>query len=221
MPRRRSASDHSIQPPALPAQLEPAVPDDTLADGGHFTQCALLDSHFDGQSADDVLFEQVVGKRVSLNQANLSLAQLFDVRLEACDLASSEWEKAHLRRAELDGCRLVGLRLSDARIEDVLFHKCNGDLVRVWSSVCKGVCFDQCTLREASFDGTDLSGVIFRRCDLSNADFRGTKLRGADLRGSTLEGMQVGIKELQGAIVDTAQAVRLAGLLGITVRDQE
>jgi uncharacterized protein YjbI with pentapeptide repeats len=76
-------------------------------------------------------------------------------------------------------------------------------------------------LREASFDGSDLSGVVFRDCDLSQVDLRNTKLKRADLRGSTISGVQVGIKELQGAIVTASQAIQLAGLLGVTVQEQD
>lgn len=222
MQRRRTARSVPVQAPNLPPQLTPAAqPDGDLSDHASFTHSALADCRFDGQAADDVLFEQVAGRRISFNQARLSLAQLLDARFDACDLAGSEWEKAHLRRVEWTGCRMVGIKIDDARLEDVLFHKCNGELARVWNSTCKSVVFDQCTLREASFEGTDLSGVIFRRCDLSKADFRGAKLREADLRGSTIDGMQVGVKELQGAIIDAAQAVRVAGLLGITVKEED
>lgn len=218
---RRSAAKTALQPPRLPAQLAAAPEPEALADHASFTRCLLQDARFDAQAADDILFEQVIGRRLGFNQAQVSLAQLLDARFDACDFAGSEWAKAHMLRVEWIGCRLMGTRILEAQIEDVLFQKCNGDLARFWSSACKGVWFDQCTLREASFEGCDLSGAIFRRCDLSNADFRGAKLGGADLRGSTIAGMQVGIKELQGAIVDPAQAVQIVGLLGITVAQEE
>ena len=66
-----------------------------------------------------------------------------------------------------------------------------------------------------------MSGVIFRDCDLSQADLRNTKLKGADLRGSAITGVQVGIKDLQGVIVTSSQAIQLAGLLGVTVQEED
>lgn len=221
MPRRQAASASGVQPPRLPAQLAVAPAQDLLGDHASFTRCVLEDCRFDDQAAEDLLLEQVLGRRVSFGQTQLALAQLLDVRLDACDLAGSEWSKPHARRVEWIGCRLIGVRLVEAQIEDLLVRKCNADLARLWSSTCRRVCFDQCTLREASFEGSDLSGAIFRRCDLSKADFRGTKLSRADFRGSTIAGMQVGVKELQGAIVDSAQAIQIAGLLGITVAEEE
>ena len=63
--------------------------------------------------------------------------------------------------------------------------------------------------------------MVFRQCDLSQADFRGATLKGADLRGSLLEGLLVGPHDLRGVIVEPAQAVRIAGLLGLIVQDMD
>ena len=219
--QRKRAKRTAIAPPELPAQLAEVGQLATLADQSSYTQQALLDCNFASQSADDLLFEQVSCKRVSFNHTSLTLAQLFDVRLDGCDLAGAEWEKAHLRRVELSGCRLVGLRLSASSLEDVQLVKCNAELARFWDCSFKAARFDHCVLREASFAGSDLSGVTFRDCDLTQADLRNTKLKGADLRGSTLTGVQVGIKELQGAIVTPIQAIQLAGLLGLTVQEED
>ena len=40
-----------------------------------------------------------------------------------------------------------------------------------------------------------------------------------DALGTGVDGLQVGAKELQGVIVDRVQAVQIAGLLGIVVKD--
>jgi uncharacterized protein YjbI with pentapeptide repeats len=219
--QRKRATRTTIASPQLPAQLAEVSALDTLDDQSSYTQQALLDCDFSQQSADDLLFEHAYCKRVSFNQTSLTLAQLFDVRLESCDLAGAEWEKAHLRRVEFSGCRLVGFRLSDASLEDIHISKCNAELARFWSCSFKAARFDHCVLREASFADSDLSGVVFRDCDLSQADLRNTKLKHADLRGSTITGVQVGVKELQGAIVTPIQAIQLAGLLGVTVQEQD
>jgi uncharacterized protein YjbI with pentapeptide repeats len=219
--QRKRAKRTTIAPPQLPPQLAEISQLDTLADQSGYTQQALSDCDFSQQSADDLLFEFVSCKHVSFNHTSLTLAQLFDVRLDGCDLAGAEWGKAHLRRVDLSACRLVGLRLSDSSIDDVQLSKCNAELARFWACSFKAARFDHCVLREASFDGSDLSGVIFRDCDLSQADLRNTKLKGADLRGSTLSGVQVGIRELQGVIVTSIQAIQLAGLLGMTIQEED
>ena len=57
------------------------------------------------------------------------------------------------------------------------------------------------------------------RCDLTEADLLGRKLKSADLRESTIDGIRVGARELEGAIIDPLQAVEVATLLGLTVKE--
>ena len=83
---------------------------------------------------------------------------------------------------------------------------------------CTAVRFEKCDLRNADFQGADLSGVLFVKCNLSDAQFSATTLKGTDLRGSTIENLRVGIKELPGAIVDPFQAAYIAGVLGLVVK---
>lgn len=218
--RRKYRSAHpGILSPQLPPQLLVGDASTTnMQDGATYTKLSLANCDFSEQAATDVLLDQVYFKRVSLSQTQLTAPQVIDSRLEACDFAGAEWEKAYFRRIELLGCRLVGAKLIQANIEDVVIKDCNGELALFWESSFKAVRFERSTLREASFEGANLSGVVFDTCDLQKADLRNTKLVGTDFRGSMLSGIQVGIKELQGAIIDPAQAVQLADLLGMTVR---
>ena len=61
--------------------------------------------------------------------------------------------------------------------------------------------------------------MVFRQCDLTGANLRGAKPNGADLRGSNINGVRVGAKELQGAIIDSTQAIQVTSLLGLVVRE--
>jgi uncharacterized protein YjbI with pentapeptide repeats len=217
---RRRAAKGALAPPQLPAPTTMrTLTDVMLEDGVSLAQVILTDCDLSGARAEDVALDRVLCQRVRLGQANLALAQLLDVRFDACDLAGSAWEKAHVRRAELLGCRAIGLTFSDASLDDVRFVRCNGEQARFWSSTFRAARFEQCVLREASFAESDLSGVVFRGCDLTGADLRGAKLVGADFRGSTIDGLKIGIRELEGAIIEPTQIVHLAGLLGVTVRE--
>ena len=89
--QRKRAARTAIAPPELPAQLAEVSQLNTLTDQSSYSQQALLDCNFSQQSADDLLFEHVSCKRVSFNHTSLTLAQLFDVRLDGCDLAGAEW----------------------------------------------------------------------------------------------------------------------------------
>ena len=56
------------------------------------------------------------------------------------------------------------------------------------------------------------------KCDLRGAKMADAKLAAADLRSSNIDGARIGIKELQGAIVNIEQAVSIARALGVDVR---
>jgi uncharacterized protein YjbI with pentapeptide repeats len=216
MARKRAAA-HGVQPPQLPDALPAAAEPVELFDEATLSGVTIQDADLAGAAAADVLIERVVGRRVRFTQAELRLAQLTDVQLDTCDLAGATFTKPQLRRVALLGCRLLGAALLDARLDDVLVQRGNGEALRCWGGKLHAVRFERCTLRAASFTGSDLSSVVFRDCDLSGADLRDTTLRGADLRGSTITGLQVGLHELQGAIVSPAQAAELAQLLGLAV----
>ncbi len=217
--RRAGKVRSGIQPPQLPKQAPvEELPGGRFEDEATYTDLHLANAVLSDQAAEGVLFERVHFKRVFLNGVNLASAQFIDVRLDGCDLTGAAWEKAHLNRVEVIGSRIMGLKLLDANVEDVLFKDSNGEFAMFWSSVFKRVRFENCKLSEASFGDANLSGVVFDKCDLTNANFQNATLAGADFRGSKLDGLRVGLKELQGAIIEPSQAVNVVGLLGITVK---
>jgi uncharacterized protein YjbI with pentapeptide repeats len=64
-----------------------------------------------------------------------------------------------------------------------------------------------------------LAGAVFSECDLAEADLTGSTLKGVDFRGSNLAGIHVEERQLQGTIIDSLQAIQVALLLGINVRE--
>jgi uncharacterized protein YjbI with pentapeptide repeats len=222
MQSKRRQMYRGIQPPQLPKTFAPQTSvGEQIADHASLTGCILTNDDFSEQAADDLLFEQVHLKRVMLARTELTTMQMHDVRCDVCDFAGATWENAHLNRIEWRGCRLVGFKLLESQVTDAVIAECNAEFALFWSSVFKAARFERCNLQSASFQDADLSGVVFNACDLSGADLRGAKLVGADLRGSTLDGLNVGIKELQGAIIAPTQAVQVASLLGIVIKGFE
>lgn len=221
--KQRAPHHTDIQPPNLPKQTyAEGLPDDRLLDQAAYAQRAVSSCDLTDQAAEDVTFEQVQFRSVNFGRTRLARPRFLDVRFEACDLSGVGWDKARLRRVEFIGCRLIGAKLLDGIFNDVLFKECNAELSVLWAAGFKAARFEQCVLREVSFEGADLSGVAFDRCDLSKANLRATKLIGADLRHSAIGGVQVGLEELRGAMIDPVQAVHIAGLLGLVVkRDDE
>lgn len=219
MQSKRPKPSTGVEPPQLPKRLPPgALPGGQLADQKSYVKLAFTNVDWSSQEAGDIYFEEVLLRRVIMTSARLPALQIVDARFDGCDLTGTEWEKAHINRVELIGSRIMGLKLLNATIANVLFKDCSGEFAMFWESTFQSVRFENCSLSEASFLGADLSGVVFDRCDLSNANLQGTTLMGTDFRGSKLDGLRVGLKELQGAIIDPSQAVHVVTLLGMTVK---
>jgi uncharacterized protein YjbI with pentapeptide repeats len=216
---QRQQQSAGIDPPRLPARpTGGGLPTELLDDMGAYTGLLLSSCDLSDQAAEDVTFETTLFKHVSLGRTQLPSLQLHDVRLDACDMAEGVWEKALLSRVELIGCRMAGWRGSEGSLRNVLVKGCNAIGAQFWSTAFKSVRFESCILRDADFQRADLSGVVFDKCDLSNAKMADAKLAGADFRGSKIEGVRLGLKELQGAIVDVEQAIGIARMLGVVVK---
>ena len=219
MPSKHTSTSSGIEPPRLPPKPDASGPPlEQLDDMGAYTGLLLSSCDLSDQNAEDVTFEATLLRSVSLSRTRLPSLQLHDVRLDACDLAEAEWEKPLLSRVELLGCRMVGWRASEGSLRNVLIKGSNAIGAQFWSTSFKQVRFESCVLRDADFQRADLTGVVFDKCDLSNAKLSDAKLAGADLRGSKIEGIRLGLKEIQGAIVDMDQAITIARLLGVVVK---
>lgn len=224
MPRKSQTarSRRGITPPHLPETTACAVlPDGVLVDHGVYTDIILTRAELVGQIARDVTFDTVLFKHVRLGGTLLHAPHLRDVRFDTCDVAEATWDKAEMTRIEVIDSRLLGFKSSEARIHDALFKECNGQFALFWSTTFTAVRFQTCDLREVSFNDADLSAVVFDHCDLRGADLHGATVAGADFRGSQVKGMRVEGCDLRGIIIDPAQAVAFAGLLGLVVRWNE
>ena len=218
--KSRMASNRNarMKPPQLPADLAPGRLT-TLDDEGEYVAMLLADSDLAGQSAGNVVFDQLIVRHASLSRARLPKMKMSDTRLEACDLSGALLQKARWYRVELVGCRLTGIQLSEFNGEDVLFRDCSMDSTMFTSGRFRSVRFEKCTMRRLLLEKTVLAGAVFSECDLAEADLTGSTLKGVDFRGSNLAGIHVEERQLQGTIIDSLQAIQVALLLGINVRE--
>lgn len=218
MPPRAAPEAHAIAPPTLPPKLSPGtLPADGLKEEDIVQQMILSNLDLTGREARDILCEQVHWQRCRLQGARLIAAHIRDVRFSHCDLVQAVLDGVGVQRVEFIDCRLTGLQSNDGRFRDLLLRDCQGQYLSLAGGIFKGVRFERCILRDASFLDADLTDALFLDCDLTNADLMGAKLTGADLRGSTIAGLRVGLKEIQGLKVDLRQAGELLQGLGATV----
>jgi uncharacterized protein YjbI with pentapeptide repeats len=214
----KSSRKAPLRPPRLPPDLLPGNVR-ALEDEGEYAAAVLADSDFSRQTARSVAFDQVVLRHVSLGRARLPNMRMSDVRLEASDLSGASVQKARWHRVEFIGCRLTGMQLSQFSGGDLLFKECTLESALFTSGRFRSVHFERCNMRRVLLEKIDLAGAAFLGCDLTGADLTGSTLKGADFRGSDLTGVRVEGRQLQGITIDAFQAIQVAALLGIIVKD--
>jgi uncharacterized protein YjbI with pentapeptide repeats len=202
--------------PDLPAEFESAG---AIGDGDSvaLTETRLLDLDRSNLRIESFRVEGSVLERVRLAGGQFGSAVWKDVRLVGCDLANVRAHRISLLRVELIDCRLTGFRATALDWQDVLIQ--NGDVT--YSQFQGGkfrTCeFDGCNWQDADLQEADLSGSVFRSCNLARADLRRAKLQNTDFRRSEVDGMIIGMGDLHGAIVDPAQAMVFARVLGLQI----
>ena len=209
----------AIRPPRFPKRL-PAGSIPALQDDGEYSGLEAAGCRLAGQSAARTLFETIQFRKAVLGPSRLSRPRFVDCRLNTTDLSGVDWEKARFQRVEFSDCRMIGALLAESEWEDAVFQDCNLERAILSPAKFRAARFVRCNLREASFEYSDLSGVVFEDCDLTRTDLRRAKLPGADLRGSRIDGLQAGPEEFSGVTVDSIQALQIAGLLGIIIKEK-
>ena len=206
-------------PDDLPHDLPEA--DATTAFAGTDIRIAELALHGirlpEAASLDSLRLDSCLLRTVAMPGAEIRSAKWKDVRFSGCDLANAEVRALTAIRVEFAGCRMTGLRLNEAAWQNVLVSGGDQRYAQFRFSVLQHTEFEDCDFQDADFYGADLRGCIFRACNLRNAEMSKAKLDGADLRGSNIDGLRLAASDVAGAIVDAAQALSLAPLLGIRI----
>lgn len=206
--------------PDLPAEFEAGGATALTPDDGEvwLQGRRIEDAAWTGGKAAALNIEGCVLSRVRWSGSEFGSVTWKDVRLVGCDLANVNAHRINLVRVELIDCRLTGLAARATEWQDVLVRNSDARFVQLLGGVFRRCEFEGGDWQEADLQEADLSGAVMRGCQLQRADLRRARLRGTDFRQSDLEEMLVGISDLEGAIVDPAQAMVLARLMGLQIR---
>jgi uncharacterized protein YjbI with pentapeptide repeats len=214
----KNTSRYGVRTPDLPKNLVKADFEPQEEPGEYF-RVLLSNENLTGRELPHLVFEQVHLRHAVFLQASLPGLRASDCRLEHCDFSGARLEKARLKRLEFSGCRLLGTDFLEGVFEDLLFKDCIAEGCHFAMASFRAARFEKCAFPRASFESADLSGAVFDGCDLTGANFNGAKLEGADFSTAKIDALQIGVKELQGAIIAPWQAAQVVSLLGIRIKD--
>lgn len=212
LPARRHAPDITtdLQPLAAPGIFNDpeVVVRDSLIENLDLTNLSVKSIHF----------ENCILQRVTFTRSKLPGLRLRDVRLIECDLGNAEAPGMTIVRTEFLNCRLTGFRAVEAGCQHLLISEGDAAYSQFRSSTFVAGEFNSCNFADADFQNSDLRGAVLKGCDFKNAEMTSARLDNADFRGSRVEGLVVNAEDLKGAIVDPAQAMVFAALMGLHIR---
>ncbi|MDH6358217.1 pentapeptide repeat-containing protein [Parabacteroides sp. PF5-9] len=187
----------------------------------------LTEISFSNQSVESVKRERLIiygclFSNCIFTDSHFRKAQLNDVVFKNCDLSNIHLSGSSFTRVEFNGCKLTGTNLSETQLNHVLFRECRGEYINLSGSNQRNVFYQRCNLRGGAFDNCVIHEVGFETCNLVEAEFYQTALKGVDLSDSEIAGIRVSTvvsPELRGVTVNTLQALELANLLGVKIRE--
>ena len=209
-------------------RAEPEIPSDLplLENAGKqfserkivISECRISDYDAAELCEKTLRIESCVLTRVSFSRGNLTGVKFKDVRLVECDFANANMVGMVALRVEFLNCRLTGFRANECDFQHTLISDGDASYSQFRLGRFKSAVYESCNLADADFHDADLRGTVIKNCILRNAEMSGAKLAEADLRGSQVEGLQARSDDLKGAIVDPAQAIVLAEIMGLKIR---
>ena len=168
-------------------------------------------------------FEGVVFRGCAFESVDLSNCTFTDVLFSGCRFVRCDMGRSWLNRCDFRSCSAPGLSLAKARLTGVLFEDCQLGYCDLSDVTAERLRAHETNLTEASVFSSRLRRVELDRCDLARVTVFKTSLSGIDLSSCDLTGIRVSsdLRELRGAIVSPEQAVQLAGLIGVKVKEDD
>jgi uncharacterized protein YjbI with pentapeptide repeats len=206
--------------PEIPSDLAHAIAAEVFRGDEIVVRDRILENFAlnNNNSPKTFVFESCILNRMSFARSKLTDLRLRDVRLVECDFANAEATGMKVTRVEFLNCRLTGLRAVEAECQDLLIADGDAGYAQFRFGTFTTSEFKNCNFGEADFCNSDLHGAILKDCELKNVDMTGARLEGADFRGSRVEGLLATASDLKGAIVDPAQAMIFAEIMGLRIR---
>jgi uncharacterized protein YjbI with pentapeptide repeats len=163
----------------------------------HLKNTNIRDRHFESTEFKNTVFEEC-----DFTGAFIVACELENVEFRACKFTWSKFIDVDLKNVTFTNCIISGLELADADIENSEFLNCSEildlnirstrnsrqlkftnsylhfmDIEPIKKAKDDSFYFDDCLIKESSFDRIDLTDSAFINCSLSLNQFTGCKLK--------------------------------------------
>ena len=149
-------------------------------------------------------------------------SNFIDLQFSHCDLSNSNFTESYFNRCRYDDVKAIGANFSQITANHLFFAACNLKYVNFDESKLSFIHFGQTTLEQGNLQSCKLKSVAFDECTLNGVNCFKTTLKGLDLTTCLIDGLSVSddFRELKGVKVNALQAVELAKLLGVVVKQR-
>ncbi|AXI00120.1 pentapeptide repeat-containing protein [Sporosarcina sp. PTS2304] len=207
--------------PKISEQLITMTLEECIYEEEPFLQnCKIVGSRVDGETIERLNLTNAVVKNCSFQHAVLPDFFITDVRFENCDFSNADVTGVSIHRASFHNCKMLGVNFADARLTDVLFDECIGNLSAFVHNKWERIHFLKCQLQETDFFNCKMKNTRFEECSLDQASFDETPLKKVEINTSEFDSLTVSMKDLSGCIVSTRQAIQFASMIGLDIRDE-
>jgi fluoroquinolone resistance protein len=192
------------------------------------TETTVRDADWALDDLSGQVHERTAFSGVDLTEATSTGAVFADCVFTRCRFNAGVHVRTAMTNCVFVGCSFFEVRLEECKLVGSVFEDCTFGLVSVVGGDWSFVSLAGADLRKARITGVrmreaDLAGVRAARATITGTDLGGASLQradlsGADLRGSDLTSLDPLTATVKGAVIDSAQAVQIAGALGLDVR---
>ncbi len=173
----------------------------------------FLETAFDGCDFSEVTTRGVTFADCSFRNVRFNASSHTNATFTNCTFIG-----CNLYYATFTNCTFVGSAFDTCRFEIVTVTGGDWSFVSMPSAQLQGVNFADVRMCEADLSKVNAGGAQLRNVDLSGAWLHQTIFSGADLRGSDLTSVDPHTTVLSRAVITPEQAMVVAGLLGVDIR---
>lgn len=139
-----------------------------------FDKVVFIDKKVNNREFEDCIF-----KNCDFSNSDFSMNTFLDCEFIDCNLSMTNLSGTSLKTVNFINCKLLGIHFNTCM--DFLFHVRFQDCILDYSifnnKKMPKTTFNNCSVREVSFIGTNLSNSVFEKCNLDGAIFNDTQLK--------------------------------------------
>jgi uncharacterized protein YjbI with pentapeptide repeats len=144
--------------------------------------------------------------------------QFSEVTFESCDLSGCVFTECSFHKVQWSDCKLVGTSMIECYCKDSLFDRVQARYANFSSAEFVNCRMLGSCLADAAFSQAKLRNFLSSDCDFHQADFSRAAINGTDWSASNISGALFSADGLKNVTVSPEQAMELALLLRIRIK---